>query len=87
MPDWVLLPCGRQEGNARAVSVMGELALPVWFHLVSLAAIRPTGDWKVGVGSSLKDDLVVTIAMFVCIIFFSLIRKKSFRSMTRPACK
>lgn len=43
-PGWALWPCARQEGNARAVSVMEELALPVWFHSVALAAIRPTDD-------------------------------------------
>lgn len=33
-----------QEGNARAVSVVGELALPVWFHCASLADVRTTAD-------------------------------------------
>lgn len=33
-----------QEGNARAVSVVEELALPVWFHHTSLTDVRPTGD-------------------------------------------
>lgn len=32
------------QANARAVSLMEKLALPVWFHSVALAAIRPTSD-------------------------------------------
>lgn len=44
VPSWALVPCGRQEGNARAISLMEKLALPVWFHSVALAAIGPAGD-------------------------------------------
>lgn len=33
-----------QEGNAKAVCAVEELALPVWFRCASLTDVRPTGD-------------------------------------------
>jgi len=33
-----------QEGSASAVSVVEELALPLWSHRVSLTDVRPTAD-------------------------------------------